>query len=65
MIEAVHRDVNINGDQKTVEIQDFDSKSATDRIGFPLPIFRFPHVSGWFETSGGVEGVYLVTAKVF
>ena len=59
------RDSNIVGYPKTFNIQDFDSKSESDRIVRLDSISRFRRVYGQFETCGGAEEVYLVSAKDF
>ena len=50
---------------KIIEIQDFDSKSDSDGIVRLDPISRFRRVFGQFETCGGAEEVYPVSAKAF
>ena len=59
------RDVNIIGYPKTLKTHDFDSKSDSDGIVRLDSISRFRRVFGQFETCGGGEEVYPVSAKYF
>ena len=59
------KDSNIIGYPKTFNIQDFDLKSDSDGIVRLNPISRFRRVFGQFETCGGAEDVYPVSAKDF
>ena len=59
------RDSNIIGYPKTLKTQDFDSKSDSDGIVRLDSISRFRRVFGQFETCGGAEEVYPVSAKDF